>query len=114
LTESQIQTEILAHFSNRRDIVLWRVNSGVAFGHGTAVRMAPKGHADLAGILKVRDIGVALYIEVKTPKGRVSPPQLAFGNMVGAMGGCFILARCVEDAHFGVLKCQQSVENMLK
>lgn len=59
------------------------------------VRYGVIGSADISGILKG---GKRLEIEVKTGKAVQSPRQIAFMNMIRAMGGCYCVTRSVEDA----------------
>ena len=53
------------------------------------------GETDMAGILYVRghQLGVALFIEVKTGAGKLSNDQLNFRNMVRGLGAFYIEAR---------------------
>ncbi len=53
-----------------------------------------KGVSDILGILKG---GRILAIEVKAPKGRVSPEQKLFIDLVNAAGGKAFVARSIED-----------------
>lgn len=54
------------------------------------------GGADIIGIHQAT--GRFIAVEVKTPKGRVSPEQQTFINAVRAAGGIAGIARSVEDA----------------
>lgn len=54
------------------------------------------GGADIIGIHQAT--GRFIAVEVKTPKGRVSPEQQTFINAVRAAGGIAGVARSVEDA----------------
>jgi hypothetical protein len=107
-TEQQLQAEILLALGARRDLKIWRINCGTSrsWDEPRAIKGAPAGHADLAGILAD---GRALYIEVKTAKGRQSEPQVRFEAMVKKFKGVYILARSVDEAQAGVdlaLACQ--------
>lgn len=52
-----------------------------------------KGIADLYALKKSRHV----WIEVKAPKGRQSPDQVKFQQMVEVNGGTYVVARSVED-----------------
>lgn len=55
-----------------------------------------KGIADLYALKDGRNI----WIEVKTPRGRLSKHQERFRDDVGAHGGEFIVARGIDDIEF--------------
>lgn len=52
-----------------------------------------KGIADLYALKEGRHV----WIEVKTPKGRQSPDQIEFQQMVEANGGIYVVARNVDE-----------------
>lgn len=56
----------------------------------------PKGYSDLSGHRK--SDGKAVYIEVKTKKGRVSPQQMEFISLMQKTGAIAGVCRSVEDA----------------
>jgi hypothetical protein len=79
-------------------VVIFRVNVGkVKTADGRYFDTGlPKGYSDLSGVR--RSDGRAVFIEVKTPSGRVSPEQK---NFIEQMKKCHALAgvaRSVEDA----------------
>lgn len=98
---------------------LWRYNAGVAWSGritrhpgGSITITQPRafhgvfeGHSDTAGFVPVtitpamvgQTFARAMYIEVKTDGGRVSPPQRAFIRMVRDMGGLAGVARSDDD-----------------
>lgn len=53
-------------------------------------------HKGLSDLQAVKN-GRTLYIEVKTPQGRLSKHQEAFRDAILAAGGEYIVARCLED-----------------
>lgn len=55
----------------------------------------PKGSSDLFG---VTNSGQAVFIEVKTPTGRVRPEQEQFLSVMRSLGARAGIARSVEDA----------------
>lgn len=97
MTEHQIQNAILRYLSQCDRLRAWRQNTGVAKYRDRTVRFGVPGQADISGL--VFPSGRRLEIEVKTKTGRQSKPQIAYAEMTRAMGGLYILARCVEDVY---------------
>lgn len=99
--ETPISKEILLEFGSRPTIRLWRINTGVFNNEAgvRCIRSAPTGHADLAGILHG---GFALYIETKSATGKQRIEQRQFQSVVESLGGCYILARSIEDVERGL------------
>lgn len=104
MSEQLIQKQIQLALGQRRDVCLFRQNTGVAKDQrtGQVVKFGQPGQPDLMGILTVRGLGFWLGIEVKTPTGRQTPVQIAYQHMVEARGGIYILARSAEAAVAGV------------
>src|SRR4051794_33690092 len=96
--EKTLQLEILRQFATRPELRLWRANTGVAVPLGTdhVVRFGVRGQADLSGIVRG---GRRLEIEVKSPRGRRSPQQVKWGEMIARFGGIYIVARSVNEVH---------------
>ncbi len=93
--EAKTQAAIMLEFGARPGIRLWRANVVVARSRsGGFIRSLPTGHPDIAGILSG---GRALYIEVKSPTGRLSKDQRRFRDMAESLGALWILARSVAD-----------------
>jgi len=95
--ESDITNAILA-LLRVHGIAAWRTGVG-AFrasyqGRERFVRLGTPGMADIVGILPG---GQALFVEVKSPTGRVRPEQLAFLQTVARAGGFGFVARSVDD-----------------
>lgn len=96
MREQQIQQAILAALGARKDLRIWRANTGVAYGDdGRQVRFGAPGQADISGILRG---GRRLELEVKAPGGQPTQQQANFGAMVLAMGGVWAVVRSVEEA----------------
>lgn len=116
-TERQIQLEILRAFGCRRDLRLWRQNTGRAIpiwalqkriGETITMELISDleriafgiiGSADLSGILSD---GRRLEIEAKAARGRQSGQQQNFQRMIERFNGAYILARSVDDVHRGL------------
>ena len=79
--------------------VLFRIPAGMFWAgpdRDVPVKVAVKGHPDLAGYR--RSDGRAVYIEVKTKKGRATPEQeqfLAVAKQAGCLAG---IAKSVKEA----------------
>lgn len=103
-TETDIMIEVLKALYDLPGVWVYRNNCGVAKPPGAArsIRFGLPGQGDLSGIVQVSTsrgfLGVRLEVEVKTPTGKVSPEQVAFGARITEMGGCYILARSAEEA----------------
>lgn len=108
MTEQEIQNAIMAELSD--EARLFRTNAGkmwqgdishlrtgeIVLRNIRAVKGLPKGHSDLAGV-RIGD-GRAVYIEVKTPTGKVRPEQENFLRRMREAGALAGVARSVEDA----------------
>lgn len=95
--ETSLQLRIMVALSPT--CVLVRVPAGMFWAgpnRDIPVRVAMPGHPDLAGYR--RSDGRAVYIEVKTKKGRATPEQeqfLAVAKQAGCLAG---IARSVKEA----------------
>lgn len=94
MTEKALQNLILLTFATRRDMRLWRANSGVARMGDRVVRFGVPGQADLTGILPG---GIRLEIEVKSAIGRQAIDQQNYQRMIERFGGVYVLARSIDD-----------------
>lgn len=96
MRESEIQVAIMQALAGAPRIRFWRNNTGsLEDRNGRRVNFGLVGSADLLGILAPE--GRLLAIECKSPTGRQSPAQVAFGTMIERFGGVYILARSVAD-----------------
>lgn len=111
MRESDIQNQIRLHVSDRQLGVLFRANVGEAWtgdriehnpdGSITIHRPRrlktglPPGFSDLFGVASG---GRAVFIEVKSPTGRLRPEQENFLRQMVKMGAYAGVARCIEDA----------------
>lgn len=81
---------------------LWRNQTGAhqdQTGRWIRYGVGGVGGSDLIGISRT---GTMIALEVKTPRGRLTPEQAAFLAMVASMGGIAACVRSVEEA-MGVL-----------
>lgn len=103
MNETEIMREIKHHLNVTKRCRLVRQNVGVDTVKG--VRYGYAGQPDLIGVLAD---GHCLCIEVKTPKGRVRPEQIAWwrsayqwnirGGVARSLAGAF---RLLDDAERG-------------
>lgn len=108
MSEQLVQQKIRAELG-LGDARLWRNNTGcLQDRNGRAVRfgLAP-GSSDLIGLRRIvvgpehigRTLAVFTAVEVKDARGRASPEQVRFLEVVRDMGGLGGIARSVEEAH---------------
>lgn len=108
VSEQFIQQKIRAELGVG-DARLWRNNTGcLQDRNGRAVRfgLAP-GSSDLIGLRRIvvgpehvgRTLAVFTAVEVKDARGRASPEQVRFLEVVRDLGGLGGIARSVEEAH---------------
>ena len=94
--EHRIQNEIRAALSPyciifRMNVGSGRTEDGRFFSTGV-----PRGFSDLFGVRK--SDGRAVFIEVKTPKGRPTKQQINFISRMRAAGAIAGICRSAEDA----------------
>lgn len=107
MTEADIQNMIRAELAD--ECLLFRTNAGTMWQGETAevngerilrhlrkVQGLPKGYSDLSGVRLGE--GRAVFIEVKSPTGRVRPEQQRFLDAMRAAGALAGVARSVEEA----------------
>ena len=101
MTESDLMRAIMVALSADGHFVA-RANVGLFFtADGRPVKTGlPKGFSDLFGH-RSQDAR-AFYLEVKTPKGRPSPEQLAFISAMKKRGAIAAIVRSVEDARLAL------------
>lgn len=96
MSEAQLVSQILLRCGSLPNVRLWRSQPLVARTKtGRVLRALPVGFPDLSGITST---GRFIGLEVKTPTGRVSQEQAAFGAMLVKWGACYGVVRSVEDA----------------
>lgn len=66
---------------------------------GRFFRSLPKGHADLQALLPD---GRALFIEVKGPRGRLSPWQIAWQDQMRRAGALVLTVRSIDELRQGL------------
>jgi penicillin-binding protein-related factor A (putative recombinase) len=93
--EQTIQRAILEYL-NWKHIFCWKVTTTGIYvqARNTWIPNQAPGVSDILGVLKG---GRLLAIEVKSPKGKVSPSQQKFIESINQAGGLAFVARSVEE-----------------
>lgn len=96
MNEHELQNEIRLALSD--SCVLFRINVGGAYTEDGRWFSSgvPKGYSDLSGVR--RSDGRAVFIEVKTPTGRIRPEQRDFIEAMQKCGALAGFARSIEEA----------------
>lgn len=108
--EKDIQKTIVQYLRYRK-IEVSVTNSDRTWGKWGGIRQSKvdKGHPDLTAVLPVmvggERLGLALYIEVKTPTGSLKPEQKEKLAALDASGALCLVARSLDDV-------MRVVENM--
>ena len=98
-TEKTLQSAIMARFGREPAIRIWRSNTGLAKFGSRSVKFGLPGAADISGIIRG---GIRLEIEVKSQRGVQGPKQKNYQQMIERLGGCYILARTLDDVALGL------------
>lgn len=95
--EHEIQTAIIQYLTAKK-IFMWRNNTGVAIHTGATGKQyrTSYGQVGSADIIAIRG-GICYGIEVKSPTGKLSEAQEAWGNRLARAGGIYVIARSVDD-----------------
>lgn len=105
--EGYIQNQILRTIGRRRDVFVWRNNTGVArsLDGKRVIKFGCPGSPDIMGIQEVTitpemvglTFGRAFGVEVKTETGEQSEQQKRWEGAWRLRGGLYLLARSPED-----------------
>jgi hypothetical protein len=122
MSEKDIQTKIMLALGKMQNVRIFRNNTGNAIAGAryiridkpTTVTLQPgdwivkagsriqyglcNGSSDLIGWRHIKGMSQFLAVEVKAPRGIVSPDQENFLRVVRECGGCGIVARSEEEA----------------
>ena len=97
--EAQLLASVLDALGYVRGVHVLRLNAGLTIvGQGAsrrAIRGCEPGTPDLCAMLEG---GRVVWLELKAPKGRLSPSQLAWHARATAMGHTVVVARDVQAA----------------
>lgn len=94
--EKQLAPVVLKILCGNTGLTLWRNPAGYDTARKVRYGLAP-GSGDYIGLWTP---GGARYVEVelKTPKGRLSPEQVARKQLVARLGGIYAVTRSIADA----------------
>lgn len=92
MLEKDIQKAIIEYL-NYRGVFNWRNNSGAMKTEHSFVRFGAVGSPDVFAMQG----GILYGIEVKTPKGVLSPYQKHWGELLEKAGGKYVVARSVDE-----------------
>lgn len=111
------ENEIIIQASKRPFCRLFKREVGMGYrDDGTPFKYGLKGEPDLAGILYIRgkQIGAALFVEVKTGAGKLSTDQIAFRGMARSLNACHIEARwdTVEPLYCAVERVMAEIDRL--
>lgn len=100
MTESELQREIIAALGALPGVVCWRNNVGVAAQgeRSVAYGVGGKGAPDLLCEVQRGQWWTAVWLEVKTPDGRLRPEQRAWHDAARRAGRHVHVVRSVQDA----------------
>ncbi len=102
MTEHDIQNAIRNNIADIAVIFRANVGSGITYDGRHFDTGLPKGFSDLFGFRK--SDGRAVFIEVKSPTGRVRSEQINFIQKMQIYGALAGIARSVEDARKIILQ----------
>lgn len=95
MSETDLMRSIRAAVYRQAGVMLWRNNTGVDLQRGVRYGLGV-GSSDLIGVLNPSGRFVAL--EVKMPRGRVSPEQTTWMDAVRRAGGFAAVVRSEAEA----------------
>lgn len=100
--ESILQAQVVAALGALPGVVVWRNNVGsavsAAAGQRVAYGVGGPGAPDLLCEVCRAGVWVALWLEVKTPTGRLRPDQVRWHDAARGAGRHVAIVRSVHDA----------------
>jgi len=94
ITEAQIQAALIERLELGGKLII-RLNSGFAMGaSGRRIKTAPPGTPDL---LVLGQGGQHLFIEVKSPKGKLNSNQVQMHQQLSELGHTVKIVRSMQD-----------------
>ena len=92
MREADLQALLLRRLNAPHSGVrVWRQNAGQLVTTRGTMRGAPRGAADLCGLVEPE--GFHLEVEVKGRRTKHTDAQKSWGKMLGRMGGIYVVAR---------------------
>ncbi len=118
MRETPLLHAIRAAVVAERDVLVWRNNTGVAYGaSGSGARGVRfglgVGGADLVGVLLFAaelgpcHVGRFFGLEVKAPGRKPTRDQILWANAVRSVGGFVATVHSVDEARAAISRCRQ-------
>jgi hypothetical protein len=94
-SERQIQQQILNYLNSQKGCYAFHCRNGATYDPRGFYRAGSshRGVSDIIGSFR----GHALFVEVKTQKGKISAEQVLFIEKMKQTGAIAFVARCLED-----------------
>lgn len=93
VSEKYLQNNAIDWLNENTRGMFWQNDSVGIKGRKRCNRFRPNGVSDILGVID----GQAIAIEVKAPKGRVLPSQIAFAERYRRAGGLYYIIRSLDD-----------------
>lgn len=76
-------------------------------------RWQTNGIADIIVIIKINNLSIPIFLEVKTDVGRQSEHQKAFQVLIESVNGFYFVVRSIDDAILSIDKVREIVDSQL-
>jgi len=113
-SESALLSQIFHRVGSRPDCRIWRSQPLAARDrNGRIVRALPKGHPDIAGLIRLLPgVAAPLYVEAKYATG-LRPEQRHWRDMLLKFGACYVCAETVEAVEAEIARyCARALETL--
>jgi hypothetical protein len=111
-TEATVHAEVRHALNRLPGCTVWRNARGYDEERKVTYGLAP-GAADLVGVLTVRGVGVALFVEIKSARGSLEPDQVTFTDVVRRLGAVHVVARSADEAVVAVGEARRCLEALV-
>ena len=118
-TEATVQAEVRLALNRLDGVTVWRNARGYDKEKRVTYGLCP-GAADLVGVVTVRyrlgptlhaaPVGLALFVELKSARGRLEADQRTFADVVRRLGAIHVVARSASEAVDQVVLARQRIE----
>lgn len=112
-TEATVQAEVRLALNRLPYVTIWRNARGYDEGRRVTYGLCP-GAADLVGVLTVRGIGVALFVELKSVRGALEADQITFREVVLRLRALHVVARSADEAVAAVIEARRQLAARLR
>lgn len=117
--EKIIENDILTWLNYQGGVFAFKVNTSGFYDTKRGVfrkNLSPfliPGTPDIFCVFNIRDIPVAVFMEVKSSKGKQSENQKHFEQVVAHHGGFYYVVRSIEDAESALMNIKLRVQNAI-